>query len=114
MTGSDLKGKVEEVITLFSELDSELDKLEVEVGVWRRSLLDEAEMLSRKASEELMELARKEGERMVSEREAKAREEAEKILEDASKRVQELSDRIDRARDELMKIVLDGIMPRSR
>ncbi len=114
MTGSDLKGRVEEVITLFSELDSELDKLEVEVGVWRRSLLDEAERLSRKAGEELMELARKEGERMVSEREAEAREEAEKILEDASKRVQELSDRIDRARDELMKIVLDGIMPRSR
>ena len=111
MTRSDLKGKVEEAIALFSELDSDLDKLEVEVDAWRRSLLGAAERLARKASDELMELARKEGERMVSERETKAREEAEKILEDADRRVQELSDKIDRVRDELMKMALDGIMP---
>ncbi len=109
--GKESSGVVERAVRLFSDLDSELDKLEAGVRVWGKQLLEQADRLSSEAKAALLREARERAEEELRKVEEEASMQAENLLRSESERLKQLEEEFSRRREELVERALRALLP---
>ncbi|MGC8555449.1 MAG: hypothetical protein ACP5NG_00300 [Conexivisphaera sp.] len=102
---------VERAVKLFSELDSELDKLEADTRAWGKQLIGQADKLSSDARAKLLEEARARAEAQLRAAEEEARARADEILRSEREKLSSLAASFDGMRESLVQLALGMLIP---